>query len=63
MHLNFFFTEKNETTHRESNMSTHILLTLFIKRVEEKPRNLSLFRNKFDRFNNTGARMLQYVLS
>ena len=44
-------------------MSTHILLTLFIKRVEEKPLNLSLFRNKFDRFNYTGARMLQYVLS
>ena len=27
------------------------------------PRILSLFRNEFNKFNNTGARMLDYFLS
>ena len=37
-------------------MSAHVLLNLLNELG--KPRILSLFRNKFNKFNNTGARML-----
>ena len=44
-------------------MSAHVLLNLF-KRVKEKRSNAmlaSLFRNEFDKFNNTRARMLDSI--
>ena len=47
-------------------MSTHVLLNLLNKlRERDKMRGLpsilSLFRNKFKKFNNTGARMLDSI--
>ena len=36
-------------------MSAHVLLNLL------KPRILSLLRNEFNKFNNTRARMLDYI--
>ena len=55
-----------EGMHRGSSMSAHVLLNLFSKlRKRDKMRGLpsilSLFRNEFIRFRNTGARML-YIL-
>ena len=45
-------------------MSAHILLNLF-KRAGDKmwglSNILSLFRNEFNKFNNTGAQMLDYI--
>ena len=41
-------------------MSAHVLMK-FIKRVGKKPRILSLFRNEFNKFNNTKARMLDSI--
>ena len=43
----------DDSLNRESYMSAHVLLNL----VNEL-RNLSLFRNEFNKFNNTGARVL-----
>ena len=47
-------------------MSAHVLLNLLNKlRKRDKlcglPSILSLFRNKFDKFNNKGARMLDSI--
>ena len=47
-------------------MSAHVLLNLlneFGKRdpMQGLPSILSLFRNKFNKFNNTGARMLDSI--
>ena len=47
-------------------MSAHVLLNLFNKlRKRDKmrglPNILSLFRNEFNKFNNTIARMLGYI--
>ena len=46
-------------------MSAHVLLNLLElgKRDEMRglPSNLSLFRNKFNKFNNTRARMLDSI--
>ena len=47
-------------------MSAHVLLHLlneFGKRDKMRglPSNLSLFRNKFNKFNNTSARMLDSI--
>ena len=47
-------------------MSAHVLLNLLNKmRKRDKMRGLpsilSLFRNKFNKFNNTGARMLNSI--
>ena len=39
-----------------SNMSAHVLLNLL-----NKPSILSLFRNKFNKFNNTGAQELDSI--
>ena len=40
-------------------MSAHVLLNLLNKLGKrDKMRGLSLFRNEFGKFNNTGARML-----
>ena len=47
-------------------MSAHVLLNLLNElRKSDKMRSLSsillLFRNKYNRFNNTGARMLDFI--
>ena len=47
-------------------MTAHVLLNLFnYLRTREKmrklPSNLSLFRNKFNKFNNAVAQMLDYI--
>ena len=51
------------STHRGSYMSAHVLLNLLNElgkrdRMPGLPIILSLFHNKFNKFNNTGARML-----
>ena len=52
--------------HKGSNMSAHVLLNLLYKlRKRDKMRGipsiLSLFRKEFNKFNNSGARMLDSV--
>ena len=54
--------------HRESYMSAHVLLNLFNELEfgkRDKMRGLSsiffLFRNEFNKFNNTGIRMLDFI--
>ena len=47
-------------------MSAHVLLNLLIEfgksdKMRGMPGILSLFRNKFNKFNNTGARMLDDI--
>ena len=47
-------------------MSAHVLLYLFNELGETdkmrcSPSILSLFRNEFKKFNNTGARILDYI--
>ena len=47
-------------------MSAHVLLNLLNKlgksdKMRGLPSILSLFRNKFDKFNNTGAQMLDSI--
>ena len=47
-------------------MSAHVLLNLFNKlgkrdEMRGLPSILSLFRNKFNKFNNTGAQMLDSI--
>ena len=43
-------------------MSAHILLIILNKfGKRDQMRILSLFRNEFNKFNNTGARMLDYI--
>ena len=46
-------------------MSAHVLLNLLELRKRDKMRGLqsilSLLRNKFNKFNNTGARMLDSI--
>ena len=47
-------------------MSAHVLLNLSnelkkIDKMQGLPSILSLFRNKFNKFNNTGARMLDSI--
>ena len=49
--------------HRGSYMSAHVLLNLLNElgkrdKMRGLPSILSLFRNEFNKFNNTGARML-----
>ena len=51
---------------RESYMIAHVLLNLLNKlgkrdKMRGLPIILSLFRNKFIKFNNTGARMLDSI--
>ena len=53
-------------TKRGSYMSAHDLLNLLNKlgkrdKVRGLPRILSLFRNEFNKFNNTSARMLDSI--
>ena len=52
--------------HRGSNMSAHVLLNLLNElgkrdKMRGLPSILSLFRNKFNKFNNTRARMLDSI--
>ena len=52
--------------HRGSYMSAHVLLNLLNElgkrdKMQGLPIILSLFRNKFNKFNNTGARMLDSI--
>ena len=47
-------------------MSAHVLLNLLNElrkkdRMRGSPSNLSLFRNEFNKFNNTRAEMLDYI--
>ena len=51
---------------RGSYMSAHVLLNLLNKlrrrdEIRGLPNISSLFRNKFNKFNNTGARMLDSI--
>ena len=52
--------------HRGSYMSAHVLLNLLnelgkIDKMRGLPSILSLFRNEFNKFNNTRARMLDSI--
>ena len=54
--------------HRGSNMSAHVLLNLLNKlrkrdKMRDLPSILSLFRNKFNKFKNTGAGMLHSIIT
>ena len=47
-------------------MSAHVLMNLLIElrkrdKLQGLPSILSLFRNKFNKFNNTGPRMLDSI--
>ena len=44
-------------------MSAHVLLDLSnkLRKMRSLPSVLSIFRNGFNRFNNTGARMLDSI--
>ena len=43
-------------------MSAHVLLNLLNKKLKGGlPSILSLFRNKFNKFNNTGSQMLDSI--
>ena len=50
---------------RESYISAHVLLNLLNESGSDKMRGLpsilSLFRNEFNKFSNTRARMLDYI--
>ena len=52
--------------HRGSYMSAHVLLNLLNElgkrdKIRGLPSILSIFRNKFNKFNNTRARMLDSI--
>ena len=52
--------------HRGSYMSVHVLLNLLNElgkryKMRGLPSILSLFRNEFNKFNNTRARMLDFI--
>ena len=56
----------DNTVNRGSYMSAHVLLNLLNElRKRDKMRGLlsmlSLFRNEFNKFNKTGARMLDFI--
>ena len=55
-----------QVIYRGSYMSAHVLLNLLnelgkIDKMRGLPSILSLFRNEFDKFNNTRARMLDSI--
>ena len=59
----YFFSSER---HRESYMSAHFLLSLFNElnkshKMQGLQSFLFLFRNKFDKFNNTGAHKLDSI--
>ena len=54
------------TENRGSYMSAHVLLNLLIElrkidKMQGLPSILSIFRNEFNKLNNTGARMLDSI--
>ena len=56
----------NRLIHRGSYMSAHVLLNLLNElgkrdKMRDLPSILSLFRNEFNKFNNTRARMLDSI--
>ena len=58
--------ENLKLRYRGSYMSAHVLLNLFNKlgksdKMRGLPSILSLFCNKFDKFNNAGVRMLDSI--
>ena len=58
-HIMFYFSKK-KGTNRESYMSAHVLLNLLNElgkrdKMRGLPSILSLFRNEFNKFNNTRA--------
>ena len=64
----FFFAELKQKSliHRGSYMSAHVLLNLLNElgkrdKMRGLPSILSLFRNEFNKFNNTRARMLDSI--
>ena len=59
-------TNTTSTIHRRSYMSAHVLLNLLNElgkrdKMRGLPSNLSLFRNEFNKFNNTRARILDSI--
>ena len=55
-----------DSLHKGSYLSAHVLLNLFNElgkrdKIRGLPNILSLFRNKFNKFNNTRARMLDSI--
>ena len=55
-----------KVSHRGSYISAHVLLNLFNElgkrdKMRGLPSILSLFRNEFNKFNNTRARMLDSI--
>ena len=64
--MSLFFIGKSHVINRESYMSAHVLLSLLNElRKSDKMRGLlsilPLFRNEFNKFNNTVARMLDSI--
>ena len=58
--------DNNDGIYRGSYMSAHVLLNLLNElgkrdKMRGLPSILSLFRNEFNKFNNTGARMLDSI--
>ena len=68
-YINITFKVENDhgkLIHRGSYMSAHVLLNLLNKlrgrdKMRGRPSILSLFRNKFNKFNNTRAGMLDFI--
>ena len=62
----YCFNASTQTLHRGSYMSAHVLLNLLNEmgkrdKMRGLPSILSLFRNEFNKFNNTRARMLDSI--
>ena len=60
------FTTRDKNVYRESYMSAHVLLNLLNElgkrdKMRGLPSILFLFRNEFNKFNNTRARMLDSI--
>ena len=64
--LNYLFSNLTSRNKKGSDMSAHVLLNLLNElgkrdKMRGLPSILSLFRNKFNKFNNTKARMLDSI--
>ena len=65
--MNMVFGQRIECCrYRESYLSAHVLLNLLNElgkreKMRGLPSIISLFRNKFNKLNNTGARMLDSI--
>ena len=62
----YIFQENIYSMYRGSYMSAHVLLNLFNElskrdKMRDLSSILSLFRNEFNKFNNTGARILDSI--